>query len=395
MNAARDVVFTFSYETYADAVARGMMRPPDRILQTLLGADQVDGVLVANPFRSLPSVLSRRLRRADPGFPTGRRRALVTPTRLARADPVDLDRIVRTYRRYDGVLRRRAASLGIHKPAVITTNPLVAAFCPFAWASTVTYFGRDDWLSSAARQAYWPAYRAAYRQIRESEVAVAAVSQEIIDRIDPLGPRAVVPNGVEPEEWRGEAPPAPAWLAEIPTPRAVYAGTLDQRLDTEGIAALAADRPELQIILAGPAPDPEYVAGVRGIPNVHVHGGMGRRELVATLRNCQLSLVAHRRTPLTEAMSPLKVYEYLAAGLPVVSVDLGPIRRADARILIAGSTAEMGPLTDRALAEGGMTEAERTDFIDRHSWASRHEVVLSLALRSGLLHRSEEFLPAV
>ena len=31
----RDVVFTFSYETYADAAARGMMRPPDRILQTV------------------------------------------------------------------------------------------------------------------------------------------------------------------------------------------------------------------------------------------------------------------------------------------------------------------------------------------------------------------------
>ncbi|GAA5200902.1 glycosyltransferase [Microbacterium jejuense] len=395
MTGPRDVVFTFSYETYADAVARGMMRPPDRILQTLLGADQVGGVLVANPFRSLPSVLSRRLRRTDPGLPSGPRRALITPTRLARADPVDVGRIVRSYRGYDAALRERARSLGIRRPAVITTNPLVAAFCPFGWASAVTYFGRDDWLSSAARQAYWPAYRAAYRQIRESEIAVAAVSQEIIDRIDPLGPSAVIPNGVEPGEWRGQAPPAPAWLAGIPTPRAVYAGTLDQRLDTEGIAALAADRPELQIILAGPAPDPEYVAALRGIPNVHVHGGMGRAELVATLRNCQLSLVAHRRTPLTEAMSPLKVYEYLAAGLPVVSVDLGPIRRADDRILIAASTAEMGPLTDRALAGGGLTEDERSAFIDSHAWSSRHEAILSLALRSGLLHRSEEFLPAV
>jgi len=394
VNASRDVVFTFSYETYADAVARGMMRPPDRILQTLLAADEVDGLLVANPFRSLPSVLARRLRGTEPHFPAAPRRALVTPTRLARTDPVDVGRIVRSYRRYDALLRERARSLGIRRPAVITTNPLAAAFCPFAWSSTVTYFGRDDWLSSAARHAYWPAYRAAYRQIREAEIAVAAVSQEIIDRIDPLGPRAVIPNGVDPAEWRGAPPPAPGWLAEIPTPRAVYAGTLDQRLDIEGIAALAADRPALQIVLAGPAPDPEYMAALQGIPNVHVHGGMGRRELVATLRNCQLSLVAHRRTALTEAMSPLKVYEYLAAGLPVVSVDLGPIRRADDRILIAGSTAEMGPLTDRALAGDGMTEDERLAFIDRHSWASRHEAVLSLALRSGLLHRSEEFLPA-
>jgi glycosyltransferase involved in cell wall biosynthesis len=395
MSDPRDVVFTFSYETYADAVARGMMRPPDRILQTLLRTSAVDGVLVANPFRSLPSVLLRRLRGADPVFPGGPRRALITPTRLARADPVAVDRIVRSYRRYDTILRDRALGLGLRRPAVITTNPLVAAFCPLGWASAVTYFGRDDWLSSAARREYWPAYQAAYRQIRESEIAVAAVSQEIIDRIDPLGPHAVVPNGVDPEEWGGEPPPPPAWLSGIPTPRAVYAGTLDERLDTEGIAALAVARPQLQIVLVGPAPDPAYLAQLDGLPNVNVRGGVGRRELVATLRNCQLSLVAHRRTPLTEAMSPLKVYEYLAAGLPVVSVDLGPIRRVDDRILIAESTAEMGPLTDRALAEGAMTEQERSSFLESHSWASRHEAILSLALRPGLLHRSEEFLPAV
>ena len=64
----RDVVFTFSYETYADAAARGMMRPPDRILQTLMASDEVGNLLVANPFRSLASVAARGLRPAD-SFP--------------------------------------------------------------------------------------------------------------------------------------------------------------------------------------------------------------------------------------------------------------------------------------------------------------------------------------
>lgn len=386
----RDVVFTFSYETYADAVARGMMRPPDRILQSLLRSEEVDGLLVANPFRAAAGVALRRLRRAEPAFPTWPRQRLVTPMRLRRHDPTSLRGIVRTYRAYDARLRRAADELGLSHPAVITTNPLVAAFCPFAWASAVTYFGRDDWLSYEGRRAYWPAYAAAYRQISEAEVAVAAVSAQIVERIAPRGPHLVVPNGVEPAEWTGPRPPAPAWLAEIPRPRAIYVGTLDERVDLEGVAALAAARPELQIVLLGPSSDPHYVDPLRVHPNVHVHPGVGRDEVVAALRNSDLSLLAHRRTPLTEAMSPLKVYEYLAAGLPVVSVDLPPVHGIDERVLFASSTATMGAAVDAALALGPAAEEERLRFVDDNSWAARHRAILALTLRSDVLRRGEE-----
>ena len=186
------------------------------------------------------------MRGRDDGIAPTPQRALVQPMRLARADARSRRSLVEGYRRYDERLRRAAEELGLHAPRVITTNPLVAGFAPFAWASTVTYFGRDDWLSSEARRAYWPAYRAAYRQMREAEVGVVAVSEQIIERIAPLGPHAVVPNGVEPAEWAGPVPDAPEWLAAIPGPRAIYVGTIDTRLDTEGVAALAASRPECE-----------------------------------------------------------------------------------------------------------------------------------------------------
>lgn len=383
----RDVVFTFSYETYADAAARGMMRPPDRILQTLMSSEEVGNLLVANPFRSLASVVARGLRPAE-SFPTGSRRRLITPTRLARRDPLSVPAIVRTYRSYDEQLRVAAARAGLTGPAIVTTNPLVAAFCPFGWADTVTYFGRDDWLSSEAREAYWPAYAAAYRQIRESEVGVAAVSQQIIDRIDPRGPAVVVPNGVDPREWAGPRPATPDWLAAIPGPRAIYVGTIDSRLDVEGIARLAVLRPNLHIVLLGPTPDPEYTRALREVPNVHQHSGVGRSELVAALRNCDVSLLSHRRTALTEAMSPLKVYEYLAAGLPVVSIDLPPVRGIHERVTFSASTADMAAEVDEALERGPLTEAERSRFIEGNSWTSRHRAVLDLVLRSPARHRS-------
>jgi teichuronic acid biosynthesis glycosyltransferase TuaH len=374
-----DFVFTFSYETYSDAVRRGMMRPPDRILASLMASPEVRRLLVANPFRWAPRVAATPVLDRDVRFPSSERMSLHRPVRLRRDDPIDVSRLGTEYALYDRSLRRAARRLGLERPLALTTNPLVAGFAPFDWASAVTFFARDDWSSSPAREAYWPAYREAYRRIARSGRAVAAVSAEILERIAPTGPALVVPNGVEPSEWLGDAPPPPAWFAAIPGPRAVYVGTLDSRLDVPGIADLATRVPDLQVVLLGPLPDPEYVAALRPLRNVHVHASVARPELVAVLRNAEVCLLAHRRTPLTEAMSPLKIYEYLAAGAPVVSIDLAPVRGIDDRVLLVDSVSDFADEVPRALALGTAREVERNAFIGANSWAARHEQVFALA----------------
>jgi teichuronic acid biosynthesis glycosyltransferase TuaH len=375
-----DVLFTFSFETYHDARYRGMMRPPDRLLQTLQSSPRVRRLLVVNPYRSWPSLLKRAARRDRLRFPATAERSLHQPLRWRRHDPVDIDEVRRTYRRLDAKLRRAAARRGLEHPHVITANPLIAAFVPFEWAASVTYFARDDWSSHYDRQAYWPAFDAAYAEMARSGRRVIAVSQQIIDRIGPTGPHAVVPNGVAEDEWVGSAPPEPAWLARIPHPRATYTGTLDMRLDAEGIISLAVSHPRLQIILLGPTTDDGHVERLRLHPNIHLPGRVGRAELVAVLRHSDVCLLAHRRMPLTEAMSPLKVYEYLAAGCPVVSVDLAPVRRLGDRVTITDTVEDFADVIVDVIAKGDISEDERLRFVAENSWARRHETMLDLAL---------------
>ena len=373
-----DYIFTFSSEAYADASRRGMMRPPDRLLSTLIARPEVRQLLVANPYRSWTTAWARTVLDFPHRFRSTRTRHVVSPLRLARADPVDVPGIERVYAAWDRAVRTRAGSLGIERPRVITASPLVAGFAGLDWTSSRVYYARDDWVSAPAYRRLWPAYEEAYRRIAASGCAVAAVSQEIIDRIEPTGPYRVVPNGIEPEEWAGEVPEAPGWLARIPSPRAIYVGTIDSRLDTDGLAALAQARPELQVVLVGPVADGPHISPLRGLPNIHVHGLVGRGEVVAALRNSELTLLAHRRTPLTEAMSPLKVYEYLAAGKPVLATDLGPVRGLDARVLLAERVVDFIDLVDTALDMGTADETERLAFIDENTWAARHRDILAL-----------------
>ena len=68
-----DFVFTFSFETYADAVRRGMMRPPDRIVASLMRSPSVGRMVVANPFRWLPRVTMSPVLDRDARFPASDR----------------------------------------------------------------------------------------------------------------------------------------------------------------------------------------------------------------------------------------------------------------------------------------------------------------------------------
>lgn len=380
----RDVLFTFTFETWSDAVARGMARPPDRLALTLLEHPEVRALLVADPPRNAARRLAKRLLgRHDASFPATPGRAHVAPLTWTRVDPFSVSGLERQGRAYDAALAEASRAQGMSDVAVITASPFAAGYSAFDWAAGATYYARDDWTQLPARRAWWPALEESYARLRASGRPVVAVSQAILDRIDPTGEAVVVPNGVEPAEWTGPQPAGPSFLAGIPHPRALYVGTLDSRLDVPGLIELARRRPDLHVVLLGVVGDADAVAPLRQVPNIHVLPPTNRAGLVAAVRNSDVCLVSHARTKLTEAMSPLKIYEYLAGGAPVLSIDLAPVRGIDPRVLLTDTTAQFADRLDEALALGPADEQSRLDFVTANSWRSRHESILDVAFRAG------------
>jgi teichuronic acid biosynthesis glycosyltransferase TuaH len=375
----RDVVFTFYDETWTDAQRRAMYMAGDRLLETLLTTPAVRRLVVGNPYRSAPILWARRLagqRRAP--FPEGPDRMLVEPRRLRRGNPTSVRALERACAKYDNVLERATVEVGASEPVVITTNPFIAGFAPLRWASGVTFYCWDDWMSGLPVRPWWPAYAEAYARVRESARGLVAVSQAIVDRVLPTGPSAVVPNGVVPDEWRSPQT-APPWFAALPSPRILYVGVIDDRLDPVAVREIAARFSHGSVVFLGPVGDQRVVDPLRRLPNVHVEPPVGRAGVARVVHAADVCVMPHVRTRITAAMSPLKLYEYLAGGRPVAATDLPPVRAVDSRIVTVREGESFADGVAAALDTGPLTEDERLAFIDANSWQRRHDELLGVA----------------
>jgi teichuronic acid biosynthesis glycosyltransferase TuaH len=376
-----DVVMALGYTSWTGAAGRGRVHAEDRLTLELIDSPRVSRLLVGNPFRSAPiRALRRATGSAAEPFPSSETRHLHEPLRLRRSDPTRERSIEKACRRYEDSLRTAAARHGLRDPAVITTHPLLAGFGDFGWAGPVTYYANDDLSACPPLRPWWPAFETAYARMRSRERRAVALTTNALRRIDPSGPAAVIPCGIEPDEWRRPAS-APRWFRELPGPRMIYVGSLDERIDGDAVRVLAAANPEGSIVLVGQGAERGPMKALGTLPNVHLHPAVDRAELTALVAAADLGLIPHVRSEQTEAMSPLKLYEYLAAGIPVAATDLPGIDGVSPdRVRLAGTTSEFGAAAISALALGRWSEPARAEFAAANSWSRRFSDLLDLAL---------------
>jgi len=373
----RDVLFTFGADSLADSCRREFSFTTDQTLLALARAeDRIARIIVADSWRWAPGVALKSLRARDSGNAVGERVTLVRPWRLRRRDPTTLPALRRSYRRYDSVLERHVRRSALDCPAVVTFNPFVAAFCPLRWASSVTYYAQDDCAPSHA--SLWSAYQQAWAIIRERGTRIVCVSDELAERIVGDGPAVIVPNGVTVEEWR-EPPPAPAAFSGLVRPIVAYAGTIDNRLHT-GLVATMADDPAIgSIALIGPCEDSVLERKLRSIPKVALCGWMGRRDYAGALVASDVCIIPHVASP-THGRGQQKLYEYLAAGKPVVTTESrSPVTGISDRV-ISTRPEDFAAAVRAALDQPRQYERDRQQFLYSNSWAARHDRTIRVLL---------------
>ena len=143
-----------------------------------------------------------------------------------------------------------------------------------------------------------------------------------------------LPNAVAPPSDPGEPP---ADLGGLDRPRLGYVGTLHSaRLDVELLARAAELRAEWSFVLIGPDQlKPADRARLFALGNVHYLGVRPHAAVRGYLAGLDVCLLPHRITDFTRSLDPLKLYEYLAAGRPVIATPVGNSPELASHIAVA------------------------------------------------------------
>lgn len=168
----------------------------------------------------------------------------------------------------------------------------------------------------------------------------------------------------------------PADIANLPGPIFGFFGLVADWVDLEAIAATARAHPEGSVVVIGKvAPDTD-VSVLRAERNVHMLGRKAYSELPGYCRAFDVALMPFKVNELTLNANPLKVREYLAAGLPVVSSDIPEVRKVGL-CKLATSTEDFVRKVDECLAEGAGPSRERAERIRHESWEAKVEEIRS------------------
>jgi glycosyltransferase involved in cell wall biosynthesis len=278
------------------------------------------------------------------------------------------------------LVRRASHELGLEHPILWGYVPQAELLIDTLEPSLIVYHCVDD--IAAQERIDTASFRAAEERFAGRAALVLASAPALAARLRGIAANVIeAPNVADTDLFAGALSPGPldAGMATLPAPRIVFTGAIVSiKLDMAVLTELARLRPQWSFALVGPVGpgDPRTdVSLLAAEPNIHLLGARTYRQLVDVLRAADAGLIPYARNELTESIFPMKVYEYLAAGLPVVATPL-PALVGLADVARAPDAAGIAALLDEALADD--SEAQRTARSQRaskHSWDARLEEI--------------------
>lgn len=149
-----------------------------------------------------------------------------------------------------------------------------------------------------------------------------------------------------------------------------YYGAIADWFDSALVAELATRRPDWDFILVGSTYGAD-LGRLASQPNVSLPGEEPYESLPDWLGRFDVAIIPFKRTPLTEATSPVKMYEMLAAGKPIVSVPIPEVAALAPLVRVAASAEDFEREIESALVPDDAAADARRAFAREHTWERR------------------------
>ncbi len=210
-------------------------------------------------------------------------------------------------------------------------------------------------------------------EIIELADMVFVTSRKLYENVRANGGDKVLylPNGVDLPHFDISTPVEPMDIAAIPHPRVLYVGTIQEWFDLNLIIHAAKSLPNFSFLLVGPHMNIERAAAA---PNIHILGARPYAQLPPYLHHCDVGVIPFLKTPATDSTNPVKIFEYFASGLPVVSTNMYEVEQLHSPALITKTPGEFSDALKEA-CNYGRGHAEYLQFGRANGWQERYACI--------------------
>jgi glycosyltransferase involved in cell wall biosynthesis len=275
-------------------------------------------------------------------------------------------------------IRALRAQLGIEKFHLMTFLPNTAPYVGTLGEELAIYYCVDEWATFPGLDREGTI--AMERALLEKVDATFTTSLALRDKKSQHCKNTfLAPHGVDYAKFAraiDDKLEIPADLAALPGPRIGFFGTLRDFLDYELMAHIAKARPNWSLALIGQ--ELCDIGPLKGLPNVHLLGQKKHDELPAYCKGFDVGLIPYRIDNDVKFINPLKLREYLSAGLPVVSTNMPEVQPYAQLCHIADTGDQMVAAIEKALTEGGReARIARSGLMKTETWQARVAAILA------------------
>ncbi|PZC45908.1 MAG: Glycosyltransferase involved in cell wall bisynthesis [Chloroflexi bacterium] len=266
-------------------------------------------------------------------------------------------------------------SLKLDSPVVIvgtaTALPIIERLNP----KLVVYHCSDDYSSQ-------PNFPSSFKDLEKKLIAradlIICTAEELTEIKAPMNPQTyTITNGADIDHFKSsleDATEVPAEIKDFSGPVIGYVGTIFEWLDFEMIANAAREKPGYNFVFIGPITTD--ISLIHDIPNIHMLGPKSYGSIPNYLKGFDVATIPFIIHDVTLRASPVKFYEYLASGTPIVATRLPDLDRFDHLVTLFSRPDQYVESLDKALANKSKTALNnRIEEASNHSWESRFEKI--------------------
>jgi len=262
-------------------------------------------------------------------------------------------------------LKKKIKQNNFHVPILISSSPIMYGLLGKLGETSSHYFCLDDY--SLFKGAFKSLIELENKLLEKVDSSFSVSMPLLKTRIPKSGINNFLPQGVDIDHFFNINKTSAAKMDRIKKPIIGFFGLISEWVDLKIIDSLAKDYPDCSIVILGDAS--VDISSLRTYPNVHLVGKVPYDELPSYASRFDVGIIPFKINELTAAVNPLKLLEYLALGLPVVTTPMHEAEKFKDYIYIAHDLNEFTKMVEIAIKnDTEKMKEERKKVITHYSW---------------------------